>query len=116
VLEIRVLRADAIGGDLLQRFADGSLPGRQTLVQDDLVLRFGFQIALAQLYARTPLVRAGPRRLHTRRARRLRALHRLRPARGARHDVFAPPHATSEQTAIRDASPAFIRRRRCVYL
>lgn len=57
VREILVLRADAIGGDLLRRRQDGAWPDRATPVTEpDLVLEsIGFHVALAELYARTPL-------------------------------------------------------------
>ncbi len=57
VREILVLRADAIGGDLLRRLPDGSWPDQPTvIVEGDLVLEsIGFRVALADLYARTAL-------------------------------------------------------------
>lgn len=58
VREILVLRADAIGGDLLRRAVDGSWPDRAATVEGDLELScIGFCVALASLYARTPLGR-----------------------------------------------------------
>lgn len=59
VREILVLRVDAIGGDLLRRLPDGSWPDRPSLiVEGDLVLEsIGLRVALADLYARTPLTR-----------------------------------------------------------
>ena len=58
VREILVLRTDVVGGDLLRRLPDGAWPDRATVVEGDLVLdSIGFRITLAELYARTPLVR-----------------------------------------------------------
>jgi Uma2 family endonuclease len=58
VREIFVLLTDVAGGDLLRRLPDGSWPDRSTWVDGDLVLdSIGFRIALAELYARTPLAR-----------------------------------------------------------
>jgi Uma2 family endonuclease len=59
VREILVLRADAIGGDLLRRLPDASWPDRPTVIgDDDLVLdSIGFRVALSDLYGRTPLTR-----------------------------------------------------------
>ena len=59
VREILILQADAIGGDLLWRLPDGAWPDRPTSIVDgDLVLEsIGFRVAVAELYARTPLAR-----------------------------------------------------------
>jgi Uma2 family endonuclease len=58
VRAILVLRTDVAGGDLLRRLPDDSWPDQPTRVDDDLVLdSIGFQVALASLYARTPLAR-----------------------------------------------------------
>ncbi len=57
VQDILVLRADAIGGDLLRRLPNGMWPDRPAPVVDELALKsIGFQVALADLYARTPLM------------------------------------------------------------
>ncbi len=60
VHEILVLQADAIGGDILRRLPDGTWPDRpDPFAAADLVLdSIGFRVALADLYARTPLGRA----------------------------------------------------------
>ena len=60
VREILVLRADEIGADLLTRLPDGSWPDQAAVIADgDLALdSIGFRVAIADLYARTPLRRA----------------------------------------------------------
>jgi Uma2 family endonuclease len=56
VQEILVLRTDVMGGDLLRRQADGAWPDRPRWLDRELVLdSIGFRVALADLYARTPL-------------------------------------------------------------
>ncbi len=56
VQEILVLRADAIGGELVRRLPDGSWPDRTALLSTELQLdSIGFHMPLAELYKRTPL-------------------------------------------------------------
>ncbi len=57
VREILVLRTDRVGAELLRRSAQGAWPERTTLLTEgDLVLEsIDFQVALAELYARTRL-------------------------------------------------------------
>jgi Uma2 family endonuclease len=59
VQEILILRADAIGGDLLRRGADGAWPDQPASLSGALELAsIGFTVALAELYAGTPLAGA----------------------------------------------------------
>jgi hypothetical protein len=56
VQEIVVLRAEAVGGDLLKRNEHGTWPDRASLVEGDFTLQgIGMTVALAALYQRTPL-------------------------------------------------------------
>jgi Uma2 family endonuclease len=61
VREILILQADVVGGDVLRRLPDSAWPDRPVAFGDgDLVLdSIGFRVALADLYARTPLGRGG---------------------------------------------------------
>jgi len=60
VQEILILRGDAVGGDILRRLPSGNWPDRPAPVVEDLVLEsIAFHVPLAELYARTPLMRRG---------------------------------------------------------
>jgi Uma2 family endonuclease len=61
VREILVLRTDAVGGEILRRNKHGAWPDQPEGLSGELLFAsIGFQVALTELYMRTPLARMAP--------------------------------------------------------